>query len=74
MELVELLAHQGYRIARRTVTKYRQALHIPPSPVRRRNKQVSTRLVVGDSSPTKRAKGVLAEYERTTNITNPTDD
>jgi RNA polymerase sigma-54 factor len=40
-ELVELLAQQGYRIARRTVTKYREALHIPPSLVRRRNKQIS---------------------------------
>lgn len=71
-ELVELLAQQGYHIARRTVTKYREALHIPSSPVRRRNKQVSTKLVVGDSSPAKRAKA------RTTNgaanITGPTDD
>ena len=40
-ELVELLAQQGYHIARRTVTKYREALHIPASSVRRRNKQIS---------------------------------
>jgi RNA polymerase sigma-54 factor len=40
-ELVELLGQQGYHIARRTVTKYREALHIPPSSVRRRNKQIS---------------------------------
>ncbi|MFL7793976.1 MAG: RNA polymerase factor sigma-54 [Anaerolineae bacterium] len=36
-ELVELLARQGHHVARRTVAKYREALHIPPSSVRRRN-------------------------------------
>jgi RNA polymerase sigma-54 factor len=40
-ELVELLGKQGYHVARRTVAKYREALHIPPSPVRRRNRQIS---------------------------------
>jgi RNA polymerase sigma-54 factor len=34
-ELVELLAQRGHRVARRTVAKYRQALDIPPSSVRR---------------------------------------
>jgi RNA polymerase sigma-54 factor len=67
-ELVELLAQQGYHVARRTVTKYREALDIPPSPVRRRNKQVSQEFVVGDSSPEMRAEA------HTTNVTDPTDD
>jgi RNA polymerase sigma-54 factor len=40
-ELTERLTQQGYAIARRTVTKYREALDIPPSPVRRRNRQLS---------------------------------
>jgi len=39
--LAELLAQQGYPVARRTVAKYREALDIPPSPVRRRNRQLS---------------------------------
>jgi RNA polymerase sigma-54 factor len=50
-ELVGRLAQQGYHIARRTVAKYREALDIPPSSVRRRNKQVSQKFVAGDRSP-----------------------
>jgi RNA polymerase sigma-54 factor len=38
-KLAELLAKQGHHVARRTVAKYREALHIPPSSVRRRNRQ-----------------------------------
>ncbi|MBN1976534.1 MAG: RNA polymerase factor sigma-54 [Anaerolineae bacterium] len=40
-ELVELLARQGHHVARRTVAKYREALHIPPSSARRRNRQLA---------------------------------
>jgi len=34
--LARLLAEQGFRVARRTVAKYREAMHIPPAPQRRR--------------------------------------
>ncbi|MBN1814788.1 MAG: hypothetical protein JXA14_23315, partial [Anaerolineae bacterium] len=61
-ELVELLAQQGYHIARRTVAKYREALDIPPSSVRRRNKQVSQKLVAGDSSLKKARQSACYEH------------
>ena len=38
-KLVELLAMQGIKIARRTVTKYREAMNIPTSGQRKRNKK-----------------------------------
>jgi RNA polymerase sigma-54 factor len=40
-ELAKHLAKQGHHVARRTVAKYREALHIPPSCMRRRNKQIA---------------------------------
>jgi RNA polymerase sigma-54 factor len=40
-QLVERLAQQGHHVARRTVAKYREALHIPPSSIRRRNRQLA---------------------------------
>ena len=41
-KLVELLAMQGIKIARRTVTKYREAMNIPTSGQRKRNKKSLT--------------------------------
>lgn len=38
--LVELLSADGIEIARRTVAKYREALHIPSSVIRRREKSL----------------------------------
>lgn len=38
-KLVEILASQGIKIARRTVTKYREAMGIPTSGQRKRNKR-----------------------------------
>jgi RNA polymerase sigma-54 factor len=38
--LVELLARDGVEIARRTVAKYRESMHIPSSVQRRRDKSL----------------------------------
>jgi RNA polymerase sigma-54 factor len=43
-KLVEHLKHDGIDIARRTVAKYREALRIPSSVQRRREKQMAVRL------------------------------
>ena len=37
--IVELLAREGVKIARRTVTKYREAMNIPGSAQRKRDKR-----------------------------------
>jgi RNA polymerase sigma-54 factor len=42
--IVERLKHDGIDIARRTVAKYREALRIPSSVQRRREKQMTARL------------------------------
>ncbi len=34
-KITDLLNQQGYRVARRTVTKYREQLRIPPARMRR---------------------------------------
>ena len=39
--IVEMLQHEGVDIARRTVAKYREAMHIPSSVQRRREKSMS---------------------------------
>jgi len=46
-KLVELLKRDGIDIARRTVAKYREALRIPSSVQRRREKQMAARLDAG---------------------------
>jgi RNA polymerase sigma-54 factor len=46
-KIVELLEGEGIDIARRTVAKYREALRIPSSVQRRRQKQMAARLVNG---------------------------
>ena len=43
-KIVEQLKHDGIDIARRTVAKYREALRIPSSVQRRREKQMAARL------------------------------
>ena len=43
-KLVEYLKRDGIDIARRTVAKYREALRIPSSVQRRREKQMAARL------------------------------
>jgi RNA polymerase sigma-54 factor len=45
-KIVEQLKHDGIDIARRTVAKYREALRIPSSVQRRREKQMAARLGV----------------------------
>lgn len=40
-EIAETLSQRGYSVARRTVTKYRNALNILPSPLRRRSKELA---------------------------------
>ena len=40
-KIVELLQQEGIEIARRTVAKYREALRIPSSVQRRRDKQLA---------------------------------
>ena len=47
-KIVEHLKREGVDIARRTVAKYREALRIPSSVQRRREKQMAARL--GSSS------------------------
>jgi RNA polymerase sigma-54 factor len=44
--IVEKLRGAGIEIARRTVAKYREAMRIPSSVQRRREKQTSTRASV----------------------------
>jgi RNA polymerase sigma-54 factor len=46
-KIVEYLKHDGIDIARRTVAKYREALRIPSSVQRRREKQMTARLASG---------------------------
>ena len=46
-KIVEQLKHDGIDIARRTVAKYREALRIPSSVQRRREKQMAARLGAG---------------------------
>jgi RNA polymerase sigma-54 factor len=46
-KIVEQLKHDGIDIARRTVAKYREALRIPSSVQRRREKQMAARLGSG---------------------------
>jgi RNA polymerase sigma-54 factor len=46
-KIVEHLKRDGIDIARRTVAKYREALRIPSSVQRRREKQMAVRLAVG---------------------------
>jgi RNA polymerase sigma-54 factor len=41
-EIADRLVQQGYCIARRTVAKYRDALHIPPAPLRLRRHDVGS--------------------------------
>ena len=43
-KLVEYLKRDGIDIARRTVAKYREALRIPSSVQRRRDKQMAARI------------------------------
>ncbi|HIE69545.1 MAG TPA: hypothetical protein EYP98_04930, partial [Planctomycetes bacterium] len=42
--IVKLLKGDGLRIARRTVAKYREAMRIPSSVQRRRDKRLSERV------------------------------
>ena len=46
-KIVEQLKRDGIDIARRTVAKYREALRIPSSVQRRREKQMAVRLGAG---------------------------
>ncbi|RPI41907.1 MAG: RNA polymerase sigma-54 factor, partial [Hyphomicrobiaceae bacterium] len=46
-KIVEVLKRDGIDIARRTVAKYREALRIPSSVQRRREKQMAHRLSAG---------------------------
>ena len=46
-KIVEQLKRDGIDIARRTVAKYREALRIPSSVQRRREKQMAARLDAG---------------------------
>ena len=46
-KIVEHLKRDGIDIARRTVAKYREALRIPSSVQRRREKQMAARLDAG---------------------------
>ena len=46
-KIVEQLKRDGIDIARRTVAKYREALRIPSSVQRRREKQMAARLGAG---------------------------
>jgi RNA polymerase sigma-54 factor len=39
-QIVDLLCAEGIEIARRTVAKYREAMHIPSSIMRRRQKRM----------------------------------
>jgi RNA polymerase sigma-54 factor len=39
--LAEILGEQGINVARRTVAKYREAMHIPTSSERKRSKRVN---------------------------------
>ncbi|HEC33343.1 MAG TPA: RNA polymerase sigma-54 factor [Chloroflexi bacterium] len=39
-EIAERLAHRGYRVARRTVTKYRNELNIPRASLRQRSREL----------------------------------
>jgi RNA polymerase sigma-54 factor len=49
--IVELLHHGGIDIARRTIAKYREALRIPSSAQRRRDKRLQAWKSLGDKSP-----------------------